>query len=599
VLIEPMGCVDYHMTIVNAHSSTHFGKLVTASGDSIDVGLELIGGRTLRMSLDGQELGAWPVEDCHITPGPGDGGTYLMTVDGDDAAFTPEEMADFELFVTGLSGEPVGAGSGEHAASPPEERAEPDDVGAFLFGSSGTPRPVAAPPTSHEIEDEESDGVTATEPDAVVSEDIGGSDDDHQKRGEETPRADADADADDGPPVGSDEGEDTVAEIPVPLSHVLFPSRPDEAVTDDYPERPDSAEPVEHDTESVDLHGSTSIDTDGGGASDPDDPVGILPIGTDDDVPAGGSDTDGVDSRLEEDAGPKHFTSGERFGGSSIERLSSAIGSLKQTRARDEESAATDDQIEPDGDAYHLDPNTVADQVRDSQRALRGHTKVGVLTPDRIKLGGILVGVVAVLVTLGLMAPKVWSMLASYESDAPTPSTLAVQEERITTTTTLTPATTVPATTVPASQPGQTIFDRPADEFVSRWNAEGTPIDTVLEFDTPLGGGPFQQEFTAYLKVTGVVEADGTLSTFSVVVDPTGPTQYDRIGIQALGVAIATVDPSRSPGGRATLLLNLGLNVRQPQLGGIDGRVESAGIDYDLVYDESTRLLTLTVAPAG
>jgi hypothetical protein len=99
--------------------------------------------------------------------------------------------------------------------------------------------------------------------------------------------------------------------------------------------------------------------------------------------------------------------------------------------------------------------------------------------------------------------------------------------------------------------------------------------------------------------MVGVVLPDGRLDDFSIVIDPTGPAEYDRMGIQALGVAIATVDPVRSPDGRAALLGQLGFNVRQPLLEGVDGSVETGGIHYTLVYDPDAVTLTLTVAAAG
>jgi hypothetical protein len=180
--------------------------------------------------------------------------------------------------------------------------------------------------------------------------------------------------------------------------------------------------------------------------------------------------------------------------------------------------------------------------------------------------------------------------------DAEPPPTLPVTETTVAPTTTVPADTEPPATTTPIAGDG-TIFDRPAPDFISTWNATGGPIDPVLEFDAFPPLGPFEERFTPFLALTAVVHPDGTLDDFSLVVDPNGPTEYDRIGIQALGVAIATVEPERSPEGRATLLGQLGLNVRQPLLDGIDGTVETDGLVYRLVYDNATTLLTLTVSP--
>ena len=222
------------------------------------------------------------------------------------------------------------------------------------------------------------------------------------------------------------------------------------------------------------------------------------------------------------------------------------------------------------------------------------------LTPNRLKIGGIAFAVVVAVGVIALLAPPAWQFLTGFESDAPTPSTIVITPETVpTTTTVVTTSSTEPTTTIVEPVPaGQTIFDLPAPEFVDRWNRTGGSIDPVLEFDAFVPAGVFEEEFTAYLRMIGEVEADGTVGSFQLVVDPNGPTEYDRLGIQALGVVIATVDPNRSPEGRATLLGSLGLNVRRPQLGGIDGTVESNGLLYTLVYDPATTLLTLTVAPA-
>jgi hypothetical protein len=83
------------MTIVNTNSTIHSGLLVTDNGDDLDVDLELIGGRTLRMSTAGDELGTWPIEDCIIEPG--NDGSFRLRVDGDETVFTPRTRTRLPL----------------------------------------------------------------------------------------------------------------------------------------------------------------------------------------------------------------------------------------------------------------------------------------------------------------------------------------------------------------------------------------------------------------------------------------------------------------------------------------------------------------------
>ncbi|MDX1449042.1 MAG: hypothetical protein R3246_08250, partial [Acidimicrobiia bacterium] len=288
-----------------------------------------------------------------------------------------------------------------------------------------------------------------------------------------------------------------------------------------------------------------------------------------------------------------------RFGGSALDRLSAAIGSLRAGGADDETMSAEGD--DDDGE-YVLGPNTVATDVLETQRALREHRLKVVARGKWLKVGAVVVAVAAIVALFAFLTPPAIDFLRNYESEPDVPVTSAPTTTPPTTvapTTTLAPEETVE--TAPAALPtgAETIFDLPSPEFVAAWEAAGGPIDEVLLFDQLPTLGPFSEQFTPFLSMEGIVAPDGTVDEFQLVIDPTGPAEYDRISIQALGVAIATVDPERSPEGRATLLGQLGLNVRQPQLEGIDGSIESAGIAYTLVYDAAANLLTLSVAPAS
>jgi hypothetical protein len=300
-----------------------------------------------------------------------------------------------------------------------------------------------------------------------------------------------------------------------------------------------------------------------------------------------------VESALDDPLGDTDDMSIERsrFGGSALDRLSEAISSVTSS------SRATPE------DDYDLEPNNVADEVLTSQRTLRDHRVKEVKRSHRLKLAAILGGLIGSVALIALLAPGAIEFIQNYEGDASPPPTLAVTETTvITTPTTVVEETPVPdtatSTTLAAVSP-ESVFALPAPEFVARWDAAAAIVDQVLEFGSNPIVGPFEERFTPYLLFVSEVQPDGRLGGFSLVVDPSGPTEYDRIGIQALGVAVATVEPERSPQGRAALLAELGLNVREPQLGGINGSVQSGDAQYTLVYDPETTLLTLTVTPVG
>jgi hypothetical protein len=540
------------MTTVNRHSISHSGLLVTGTGDDLDVELEVIGGRTLRLSAAGEEIGAWPIDECHIEPDASRGDAFRLLVDGDTAVFTPTDPIGFRTFADRLAPasrtvDGIEAAVGPVAATEPDPASSVvDDPVAFLFGSSSPP--PAPEPTARLHPDPDFDPLRGqpTEPEPT----------------------------DDVDPLGPD-GAKPIAESP------------DDTATS--PEVSDEQPGIDD----VDLGDDGLVEDVAGETDDPPlstprvvdvmvDPLGETEPGAE------------VDDSVAEELASPPDAGRARFGrGSALDRLSEAISSLKPG---------------DDGEEYELGPNTVAEDVIVTQRTLRDKRLKEVARGKQLKTAAAVVSVVGVIALLALLAPQAIDFVRNYEGGAELPPTLPVTETTVVVTTTIPEATgdTVePATTVPGDATadvgsvGGTIFDRPAPEFVAVWNAVGDPVSAVLRFETNPLLGPFEQQFTPYLGFIGEVEPDGTLAGFSLVVDPTGPAEHDRLGMQALGVAIATVDPSRSPAGRASLLLDLGLNVRQPMLEGIDGTATINGILYRLVYDPESILLTFTVTPAG
>ena len=310
---------------------------------------------------------------------------------------------------------------------------------------------------------------------------------------------------------------------------------------------------------------------------------------------------------------------------SSRDRLSRAMEAVRGPREPeqpDEDEGATDDEpserrvssgFSIPGDPGYVDPlvampepeevvegfeddedETVADEILEQQQSLRLKTTMSRSIPVR-KIG-IGVGIVAVIAAIGFATPTVIDILGGDDSESPaaTDTTLPETSTTVAPTTTTTQATTT-TTQVPAVAEA---FDVPSQEFVESWNELAADIDPALRFRALPPSGDFEAGFTQYIAMLGTIGPDGTLDAFTIEVDPAGPSGSDQLGIQALGVAIAVVDPSLEPAQRAELLGVLGLDVRDPSLGGIDGSVTRNGVAYALRYDPEAVRLFLSVEPA-
>ncbi len=194
-------------------------------------------------------------------------------------------------------------------------------------------------------------------------------------------------------------------------------------------------------------------------------------------------------------------------------------------------------------------------------------------------------------------APIVWDLVAGSDEPTSTPPTEAAA-----------PTTTLPVTTVAQPEPTVTepvpapvvdsIFGSEVGAFVERWNEVAGEVSPALRFRAFVPAGDFESGFTEWIALLGSVSANGALDRVTLEIDPAGPGASDQLGIQALGVLIAVVDPSLEPGERAALLAEMGLDVRNPELGGIDGTVEFNGNEYRLRFDDEAVRLFLTVSPA-
>ena len=237
---------------------------------------------------------------------------------------------------------------------------------------------------------------------------------------------------------------------------------------------------------------------------------------------------------------------------------------------------------------------TVADEILASQRSLRGATKMSSINPYKLKRIAAGLGILAVLVGIGFSVPIVIDFFSSPADaqDTVTPTTVAV-----------TASTAVVQTTVatePVPPPAESAFDLSSPAFVERWNELAAQVSPSLRFRSSLPAGDFEVGFTPFIAMLGVSDsasAESTIEAFTIEVDPTGPSASDRLGIQALGLAIAVADPSLEPNQRGALLGEMGLNVRDPSLAGLNGSTVRNGVGYQLFYDAEAVMLRMEVVP--
>jgi hypothetical protein len=320
-----------------------------------------------------------------------------------------------------------------------------------------------------------------------------------------------------------------------------------------------------------------------------------------------------------------------RFGPSSRERLAAAMSGFRERQeAQALESEALESEASEDADldggrssspgflipgddgyshpadgeshadrhAIHFDEeleeDTVADQVIETSRSLRSARS---LSLDKAKLRRIGIGVVvvAVLAALAFAIPVVIDFFSGSDDEA-SPDTVSQTSVPVTAPQETTPATSEPTVVEPTVAVEPLAFDLTSEGFVERWNEFAARVSPNLRFRSSLPAGDFEVGFSAYIAMIGSGQSGG-IGAYTLEIDPTGPSSSDQLGIQALGLAIAVADPSLEPGERAAVLGEMGLNVRDPELGGLNGTTTRNGVDYRLVFDSEDFVLRLTVAP--
>jgi hypothetical protein len=245
---------------------------------------------------------------------------------------------------------------------------------------------------------------------------------------------------------------------------------------------------------------------------------------------------------------------------------------------------------------------TVADAIIASQRSLRESSTKPSRLPGFLRRFAILTGVVLLLGGLGLGGYLAFRLLTQDAEPTGTTSaqpTPTVDGSQVTPTTspvaTTAPPTTeaAPETTVAPRQP--TAFALTAPEFVKRWNETAASINPQLALPSLLPG-EFEFQLTPYVAVAGTVGASGSVDTVTMTIDPTGPSEADAVGLQAMGMMIAVADPNLDGPGRRDLLASMGLDVSKPVLIGLDSATARGGVGYRLFYDDAAQRLFFTAA---
>ena len=108
---------------------------------------------------------------------------------------------------------------------------------------------------------------------------------------------------------------------------------------------------------------------------------------------------------------------------------------------------------------------------------------------------------------------------------------------------------------------------------------------------------PFFLLLAPNVTMEGVI--DPVAGNVTLTGTPTGTPEGDGPIITALGFLIATADPTLNGADRRALLTQLGLDVNDPDLAGINGSLTYNGLAYRLVYDQGANSLSMIVTPEG
>lgn len=151
--------------------------------------------------------------------------------------------------------------------------------------------------------------------------------------------------------------------------------------------------------------------------------------------------------------------------------------------------------------------------------------------------------------------------------------------------------------TSPNAVPRTSAFDLDPSLLVVEWNRVAREFGAQLLIRDALPRGSFDTQLAPLISLQGTTDDEGDVRSLVVVADPSGDADSDQATIATWGIALTVADPSLTEGDRRAILDEMGLDVDDPQLGGLDGETARNGIRYTMKYFQSFSSVLLTIAP--
>jgi hypothetical protein len=161
------------------------------------------------------------------------------------------------------------------------------------------------------------------------------------------------------------------------------------------------------------------------------------------------------------------------------------------------------------------------------------------------------------------------------------------------------PPVSLEGTEATAESPAISAFDVEPSLLVVEWNRVASRFGASVLIRDALPRGSFDTQLAPLISLQGTTDEQGDVRSLVVVADPSGDGDSDQLTIVTWGIALTVADPSLSELDRREILAEMGLDVRFPELGGLDGETTRNGIRYTMKYFQSFSSVLLTIAPEG
>lgn len=182
----------------------------------------------------------------------------------------------------------------------------------------------------------------------------------------------------------------------------------------------------------------------------------------------------------------------------------------------------------------------------------------------------------------------------------PVPTTTAPETAPVTVPTTMADPTTTTTTSGPAPPVAAGMFELTPAETVEQWDAVATELGTgLVATAVSIEEGTFSFSVGEVVVIQGTAEPAGRVTSIEFLGDPGGSVADDRAVLTALGLTVALIEPSFPPQWRRDLLEEMGLDVDQPELAGLDGSLTHEGIAYALRWDGELERLVFGASPVS